>query len=146
MARDLTSAVNKILMDYADEVELAMLKVEDDVSKEAAKKLKAPNGSPFNERSHGKHGRHYQKDWYVDNQSKKRNAKFIVANHQYQLTHLLEKGHDIIRNGVKVGHADAKEHIKPVEKWTQKEVVDRMEDKLRMMSKTTTKIDIVFKE
>lgn len=44
-----------------------------------------------------------------------------MYNEQYQLTHLLENGHDIIINGEVRGHAAAHEHIAPVEAWAQDE-------------------------
>lgn len=125
MAHDLTKAVNDILMNFADEVELAALRIEEEVANEAVKKLNET--SPINSHSNGYKGKHYQKDWYVDNKSKKHHAHIIIANRQYRLTHLLEKGHDIIRGGKKVGRSSAIPHIKPVEEWANQAVVSRME-------------------
>lgn len=125
MAYDLTKAVNEILLTYADDVELAALRVEEEVAKEAVKKLN--KASPINPKSSGRKGKHYAKDWYIDQKSKKHHAHIIIANHQYQLTHLLENGHDVVRNGVKVGYYSGVKHIKPVEEWVKDEVVDRLE-------------------
>lgn len=122
---DLTQQVNKILTEYASEVDKVVLEAEEEVAKEAVKKLKQT--SPKN--PHGK-GKHYADSWTIDNQSKKKYAKFIIKNKQYQLTHLLENGHDIIRNGKKVGHYKGVKHIKPVEEWCQKEVPNKIEVKL----------------
>ena len=123
---DLTKQINEILMEYADEVEADVLKVEEDVAKEAVKKLKAT--SPKNARNGGH--RHYADDWGVDNQSKKKYAKYVIRNKQYQLTHLLENGHDIVRGGRKVGHASGQKHIKPVEEWCKSEVEKRIRREL----------------
>lgn len=123
---DLTSQVNKALAEFVDGVEKDVLKIEEEVGKEAVKKLKST--SPKN--SNGK-GKHYADSWYIDNRSKKMYAHITVANRQYQLTHLLENGHDIIRDGKKVGRYEPKKkHIKPVEEWVKDEVVKRLENEI----------------
>lgn len=118
---DLTSQINRILTDYVDDVDNVVLKVEEEVAKEAVKKLKTT--SPVNP---SYHGRHYKDGWTVDNKSKKTYAKYIIKNRQYQLTHLLENGHDVVRGGRKVGRAKAQPHIKPVEEWVKTEVEERI--------------------
>lgn len=143
MAYDLTKAVNEILRTYVDDVELAALRVEEEVGQEAVKKLNQT--SPINPKSGGKHGKHYAKDWYIDNKNKKHHSHIIIANRQYQLTHLLENGHDIIRNGRKVGYYAGFKHIKPVEEWAKSAVVDRLEFYLGVEARKETKIEIVFK-
>lgn len=123
---DLTAQVNSILKEYVDEVDKVVLDVEEKVAKEAVKKLKAT--SPKNPKGRG---RHYASDWKIDQRSKKRYAHLIVHNKQYQLTHLLENGHNIVRNGKVVGHASAQKHIKPVEEWVKKEVETEIVRELR---------------
>lgn len=123
---DLTKEVNKILNDYATEVEKTMLKVEEEVSDEAIKKL--ADKSPKKEK--GKKAGHYAKSWKVDKKAKAQYAQTIIHNKDYQLTHLLEYGHEIIRNGRVVGHAEAQPHIKDVEEWVNKEMVERIEESL----------------
>lgn len=123
---DLTAQVNSILQEYAEGVDKLVLDVEEDVSKEAIKRLKKT--SPKASRNGGH--RHYADDWKVDNRSKKQYAKIIIHNKQYQLTHLLENGHDVVREGVVVGHAAAQPHIKPVESWVKTEVEKRIREGL----------------
>lgn len=123
---DLTAQVNKILQEYAEDVDKAVLNVEEKVAKEAVKKLKAT--SPKNPKGRG---RHYANDWKIDQRSKKHYAHLIVHNKQYQLTHLLENGHNIVRNGKVVGHANAQKHIKPVEEWVKREVETEIVRELR---------------
>lgn len=123
---DLTKQVNKILSDYVEEVDREVLQVEEKVAKDAIKKLKA--NSPRNPKNGGH--KHYADDWKVDNESRKRFARFIIKNKQYQLTHLLENGHDIVSHGRKAGHAKGQPHIKPVEEWANKEVERRIRREL----------------
>ncbi|MBO7730268.1 MAG: HK97 gp10 family phage protein [Lachnospiraceae bacterium] len=123
---DLSKEINSILKDYADDVEKTLLKVEDEVAEEAIDKLKKT--SP--QKTRGKKKGHYAKSWKVDKKAKQRYAQTIIHNKDYQLTHLLENGHDIVRNGQVVGHAAAQPHIKPVEEWVKKEMVERTEKEL----------------
>lgn len=53
----------------------------------------------------------YARGWKV----KKEGNVYIVYNEHPGYTHLLENGHDVIRNGAKVGRARAIPHIKPAE-------------------------------
>lgn len=123
---DLSKEINKILQDYASDVDRAMLSAEDEVADEAVRKLKAT--SP--KKAKGKGAGRYAKGWKIDQKAKKTYAQTIIHNKEYQLTHLLENGHDIVRDGKVVGHAKAQPHIKPVEEWVQKEMVERIEAKL----------------
>lgn len=123
---DLSKEINGILREYASDVEKVMLEAEDEVAEEAVKKLKKT--SP--KKAKGKNAGHYAKSWTIDRKSKKQYAQTIIHNKDYQLTHLLENGHEIVRNGKVVGHAKAQEHIKPVEEWVKKEMVERIEAKL----------------
>lgn len=123
---DLTKEVNKILREYVDHVEGAVLDAEEKTGKEAVKKLKQT--SPENPKGKGKH---YKSDWTINQKAKKNYSQIIIHNRQAQLTHLLEHGHDIVRNGVKVGHWEPRTaHIKPVEEWVQDTVVERIEREL----------------
>ena len=124
---DLTTQVNKILQEYASDVDKAVLEVEANVAKEAVKKLKKT--SPKASRNGGH--RHYADDWTVDNESKKKYARYIIKNKQYQLTHLLENGHDVVSHGKKAGHVGGRPHIKPVEEWCKAEVEKRLREELK---------------
>ena len=127
MALDLTAQVNEILKEYASDVDKVVLEVEEKVAKEAVKKLK--KSSPKAKRNGGH--KHYADDWKVDNKSKKLYSHQIIHNKQYQLTHLLENGHNIISHGKVVGHAKPQKHIKPVEEWVKSEVEKEIERALK---------------
>ena len=123
---DLTKAVNEILIKYVDDCEVALLGVEEAVAKEAVKKLNAT--SPYNPKSKGHKGRHYNKDWYVDSKNKKHYSHIIIANRQYQLTHLLENGHHK-RTGD--DWVEPQPHIEPVEQKYNQEFVDLLTKRIK---------------
>lgn len=104
-------------MTFANQCETEMSKAADKVAKKAVKKLKQT--SPKGE---GTWKGHYKNGWMT----KKVDGKRVIANKKYQLTHLLEYGHDIKRNGVVIGYAPAKPHIKLVEEWAQDEFEDEV--------------------
>ena len=113
--------MNRILGMYTNNVNMVVQSTIDTTARDAAQKLKST--SP---KSEG--GGEYAKNWAV----KKKNGYAVVYNKAptYRLTHLLENGHDVVRNGEKVGHAPAHPHIKPVEEWVQEELPARLEDAL----------------
>lgn len=77
-------------------------------------------------------GGRYRKGW----KSKKLDhGEYVVYNSSVPgFTQLLEFGHDVIRNGVKVGHASAHPHIKDAEdkgiKEFEQEVIKEVERRL----------------
>ena len=103
--------LQSIFSTFEHHVHTAVDTAAENTAKEAVKKLKKT--SPNNKRTKGKK---YKNGWKY----KKTSEGMTVYNEQYQLTHLLENGHDIIINGEVRGHA-AHEHIAPVEAWAQDE-------------------------
>lgn len=113
----LTVEINKVLAQYTNDVNQTVDQVMKSNAQEAKKAL--TSSSPVRS---GK----YAKSWAV----KKLKGQYIVYNKKPGLTHLLENGHDIIRNGRKVGHAPAQVHIQPVEEMIQEKIVKELEEKL----------------
>jgi uncharacterized protein involved in propanediol utilization len=113
----LTVEINKVLAQYTSDVNQTVDQVMKSNAQEAKKALTW--SSPARS---GK----YAKSWAV----KKQKGQYIVYNKKPGLTHLLENGHDIVRNGVKVGHAPAQVHIQPVEEMIQEKIVKELEEKL----------------
>lgn len=114
----LASTVQQILQQVPHSVETAVDKVADKVAKEAVQKLKGT--SP---RGRGKGG-HYADAW---TKKKDKAKKVTVYNKQYQLTHLLENGHEIVIHGHATGkQTRAIKHIKPVEEWVQNEFEEEL--------------------
>jgi len=119
---DLERLVGEALAEYGSDVETTVREVAEDVGKEAVKKLKStsPTGT-------GAWKGHYKSGW----KTKKDGNKVTVHNKKYQLTHLLENGHDVInKKGEVIGHAGARKHIKPVEEWVQEEYENKLKQKI----------------
>lgn len=115
---ELSKEIEKCLAEYTEEVSDALDKTKGDLGKLAVAELKAT--SP---KSKSKRSGTYAKGWT----KKKRGKTIIVHNKEYQLTHLLEKGHAKV-NG---GRVEAKEHIKPVEEGLQEEALPIFKKHLR---------------
>ena len=130
-AGGLAKTINEQLMQVGVAVSDEMQEVFDEVGKEAVKKLKET--SPVNPK--GKQSGRYAKGWVYEsgkttynNQSK---IKGVVRNKSDpQLTHILEYGHPLIRNGKKVGEVDPQEHIGPVAIWCADEIDRRLSNLL----------------
>lgn len=118
----LASEVQSMLQQFEHGVVTALDEASEEVAEEAVKKLKSssPVGS-------GAWKGHYARQWRV----KKVEGKFVVYNNKYQLTHLLEHGHDVVSHGRVVGHVSAKPHIKPVEEWVQEELPRKLEEMIQ---------------
>ena len=115
----LSDAIMKELNDYVDVTEEAVDKGVSETAKEAVKELR--NAHPSGSGQYGSWDKSYNKGWKV-NQTKtdvRYHKKATIHNAtDYQLTHLLEKGH-ALRGG---GRTRAFPHIAPV--------VEKCEDEL----------------
>lgn len=112
---DLATEINRTLAEYAHGVGEEIAKVAENVAKDGAKTLKL--------RSPEKTG-DYRKGWKV----KKIGTRWIVHNStNYQLTHLLEKGHAKVGGG----RVAARVHIAPVEEEMIDEYVRGVEEAVR---------------
>lgn len=110
------SAIQNMLHEIPQKVDNVIDEAAAKVSKDAVKELKATSPKRPG-------GGRYAKGWAV----KKVGKQTVIHNRtDYQLTHLLEKGHDIVSHGKKVGHYDGVEHIAPVER----EVIDKMTEEV----------------
>lgn len=108
----LNNAIAKALREYTSDVEKGLEREAEETAKNAVKRLKA--SSP---RRHGDYG----KGWRL----KRTKKGFTIHNAtDYQLTHLLEKGHARRGGGAPV---PAKKHIEPVEQEAVHEFIDRAE-------------------
>ena len=91
------------------DIELDYEKIIDKFAKEAVKKLKAT--SPSGNRKNNK----YKDTWAIRISEYDGEYEAMVWNEKnWQLTHLLENGHQIVNKKNGVGWASGKPHIKPV--------------------------------
>ena len=119
--------VNDILNEYSRDIQDGIVEIAKDVAKEDAKRLRDTRNT-YKVRS-GK----YNEGWTVKTEKGRMSIQCIVHNKDnYQLTHLLEKGHRIIgRDGSVKGQTKAFPHIAPVEQDSNKEYEQRVENLIK---------------
>ena len=123
----LSESIRKELEDWSrNDVTKAVNEAAKESAKEAEEELK--KGGPYTERT-GK----YTKDWTSGIRDKRQSVitnsvNYTVYNKKnYQLTHLLEKGH-LARDGSRV---KTYEHIGPVNKQVEENMVKKIEERLQ---------------
>lgn len=112
---DFAAEINRTLTNYAHGVGEDIEKLAEKVAKKGAQRLKAR--SPVGARHR------YAKGW----RAKKIGKQWVVHNTEYQLTHLLEKGHAKVGGG----RVPAKVHIAPVEEEMITEFIQGVEGAIR---------------
>lgn len=126
--------MKKLLDEYTEEAIEASDEAIKSVADEAADKLR--NTSP--RRTKGKTAGDYAKGWAVKTLKKGKyigifasTGEYVVHNRtNYHLTHLLEKGHEIVNAKGSYGHTRPIEHIAPVEEWAEGEVISAIKRKI----------------
>ena len=107
MANDFTE-IKDILNEYSTDIQNEIVSEAERLGKEGAKELR--HISPPNART----GR-YRKGWTSVLERTFTEVKVTIHNKTaYQLTHLLENGHRLTRNGQLIGNVKAYPHITPV--------------------------------
>ena len=111
MHNDSLIVIKDILEDYSDDIQEGISKDAQEVAKKGVQELRAT--SPKRKGGKGE----YSKGWKVNTDKSRDSISCIIHNStNYQLTHLLEKGHRIInRKGEYKGDVKAYVHIAPVE-------------------------------
>lgn len=120
--------INDILAGYGDEIQNLVRDEAEKVAKEGVKSLKST--SPRNKRATASRGK-YAKGWRVKKENSRGEVHCIIHNAtDYQLTHLLEKGH-LNRDGSKTA---PRVHIKPVEEECISSFTKSVENGIRKAS------------
>ncbi len=103
--------INDILNEYSKDIQEGIVEEAEKIAKESANELKNTKGT------YKIHTGKYNRGWRVKTTKGYGYVESVVYNAtSYQLTHLLERGHNIVgRDGQKKGRARAFVHIKPVE-------------------------------
>lgn len=120
MAKNDLIDVIDILNEYSDDIQEGIMVEAEKIAKQASNEVKT--GSPKGKR------KKYSKGWRVKTVKGKGWISSTVYNAtDHQLTHLLEYGHSLKRNGQTIGSAKAKPHIKSVEEKYIKEYEKQVE-------------------
>ena len=114
------SEVTKITREYLEEVEDETDKAVMETAFEARDELKVAGDF-----KNGKKGR-YRNGWTITFNQKRTNVEAIVHNTDYQLTHLLEFGHQLVIGGRNVGEVRAFPHIADVNDEAQRMLEERI--------------------
>ena len=118
---NLAGEIQKILDEYGDEASVALAEAIEETAKEAQTQLRQKNQGR-------KLWKKYPKGWSVQIKAGRLDIEGIVYNKDhYRLTHLLEFGH-ATRNG---GRTKAFPHIAEVNAFAQKDVLERLREKLQ---------------
>lgn len=121
----------EILKKYTDGITDGVREAVKEVALETVPEVKAE--SPV--KSYGKKKGSYKKGWVAgerDNSTATRMLYSVYNKTDYQLTHLLEKGHKLIgRNGRVIGWVAPREHIAPVNKEAHDKLIKRIEDVIK---------------
>lgn len=118
---NLAGEIQKILDEYGDEASAALAEAISETAKEAQTQLRQKNQGR-------KLWKKYPKGWSVQIKAGRLDVEGIVYNKDhYRLTHLLEFGH-ATRNG---GRTAAFPHIEEVNAFAQKDVLERLREKLQ---------------
>ena len=122
---DLTKAMNALLLEYGDAIRDAIDEALPKIAKETVSILR--NTSP---KSSGA----YAKDWRMEKWTLNSNYAGVTVynNKHYQLTHLLEYGHDVTREkgGKKLGEAKKHPHIEEAERIAGDRLINEIKRKV----------------
>lgn len=123
----LAKTIQSYMEDFGRDVTEAIGEAMDEVGKEAVNRLKST--SPKKKKNGGR----YAKGWKYQRDKK---SRLLIEARVYnatdgQLTHLLEKGHPIIRNGQVVGRVKPQKHIEPVDQWVEQNFARVFAQKLK---------------
>lgn len=123
----LAKTIQSYMEDFGRDVTEAIAEAMDEVGKEAINRLK--NTSPKKKKNGGR----YAKGWKYQRDKK---SRLLIEARVYNatdgsLTHILEKGHPIVRNGVVVGRVKPQKHIEPVDQWVEQNFARIFAQKLK---------------
>jgi bacteriophage HK97-gp10 putative tail-component len=121
LAAEIQSFLDNYYTIISDKVEFASKSVANDLAEHLRTSPESPDKTGD-----------YKKGWRVKPQSRRGRKIYIVHNKtDYQLTHLLEKGHALRRGGRQIGQTREFPHIKPAAKLAVDDFLDRLKGIIR---------------
>lgn len=126
----LADAIKAELENYRQEVMDGLKEDIKTVAKESVKELKST--SPKEPGPSKRKGR-YARGWReVEAYESETDIRITIHNKtDYQLAHLLEFGHEVVRGGRVVGHYDGVPHIRPVEEKAEEKLMKKVKVRVR---------------
>jgi hypothetical protein len=123
-AIDIGDIVREVCQEYGEEVQNETAKIIRNIAPEMVAQLRSKK---FESQRLG-----YSDSWTHDIVTDAfGTVKVRVYNKDHwQLTHLLEYGHEGYAHGKHFGRVEGKEHIKPVQDWAIKQIMKELESKL----------------
>lgn len=116
---NVSKVVNEYLETYSEAVQKEIKEQLPKVGKEAVKQLKTTSPVMTGQ---------YAKGWTSKAESDRLSTKVIVYNKtDYQLTHLLEKGHALVGGG----RTSAQPHIKPAQDKAEKKAIEVIKEAIQ---------------
>lgn len=110
---NLDREINKILNEYAGEVERNLEAIVTKIGKTGAQALKNESLKKF--KNSKKHKKRYGQTWTYKANKQRLYTVVTIYNRMPGLPHLLEYGHALVAGGRRMGTVEGKEHIAPVE-------------------------------
>lgn len=124
---ELAAAVDEILSGYAEQVTDAVKEEAQDVAKTAVKEIKANARELFNTGGTNSYANSWRQKVVEENSQ---GVTVVVYSRKYQLAHLLEHGHAVVRSGAVIGHVHGRPHIGPAEENATRELERRIKIKI----------------
>lgn len=126
---DLQSTFAQLLKDYGDKATKAINLAVEDEAKDVRKQIRQEAGSA------GIRGKRYKGGWQIKKEVRASGVQCTVYNGVTPgLVHLLEKGHRVVVKGKNVGQASAYPHVAPVTKNLDKDLEEKIRQKLDLLS------------
>ena len=119
-ASDFAKAVSSELAEYAADITTDVKKSVKEVAKDTVREVKKRSPSDSGA---------YRKSWRSEEVEVTRFSQTMVIHNKthYRLTHLLENGHALVGGG----RTKAQPHIKPAEEFAERELMRKIEIKIR---------------
>lgn len=126
---NLQSTFAQLLKDYGDRATKAINLAVEDEAKDIRKAVRQNAGSA------GIKGKRYKGGWQIKKENRSMGVQCTVYNGSTPgLVHLLEKGHRVVVKGKTYGKADAHAHVAPATDNMDRDLEQKISEKLELLS------------